>query len=90
MCKTCSLQNSRKMVTLNKKIASFYKLLANQSRFLNKEVQRLHFPSLRIMPLDYDPVLIVVKLSWNLVSTLTSERSTRYAGTFTITAVPQG
>ena len=51
------------MVTLNKKIVSFYKLLANQNRFLNKEVQRLHFPSLQITPLDYDPVLIVVKLS---------------------------
>ena len=52
------------MDALNKTIASFYKLLANQNRFLNKEVQRLRFPSLRIMPLDYDPVLIVVKLSW--------------------------
>ena len=31
------------MDTLNKKIASFYKLLANRNRFLNKEVQRLHF-----------------------------------------------
>ena len=51
------------MVTLNKKIASFYKLLANHNRFLNKEVERLHFPSLRIMQLGYDLVLIVVKLS---------------------------
>ena len=40
---TCSLQNSRKMDALNKKIASFYKLLANRNHFLNKEVQRLHF-----------------------------------------------
>ena len=54
------------MVTLNKKIASIYKLLANQNCFLNKEVQHLHFPSLQIMPLDYDPILIVVKLSCNL------------------------
>ena len=53
------------MDALNKKIASFYKLIANQNRFLNKEVQRLRFPSLRIMPLDYDPVLIAVKLSCN-------------------------
>ena len=51
------------MDALNKKIASFYKLLANRNRFLNKEVQRLHFSGLRIMPLDYDPLLIVVKLS---------------------------
>ena len=27
----------------NKKIASFYKLLANRNRFLNKEAQHLHF-----------------------------------------------
>ena len=52
------------MNALNKKIASFYKLLANQNRFLNKEAQHLHFSSLWIMPLDYDPVLSMVKLSW--------------------------
>ena len=40
---TCSLQNSCKIDALNKKIASFYKLLANRNRFLNKEVQCLHF-----------------------------------------------
>ena len=51
------------MDVLNKKIASFYKLLANRDHFLNKEVQHLHFSGLWIMPLDYDLVLIVVKLS---------------------------
>ena len=51
------------MDVLNKKIASLYKLLAIRNHFLNKEVQHLHFWGLRIMPLNYDPVLIVVKLS---------------------------
>ena len=40
------------MDAFNKKIASFYKLLANQNHFLNKEVQRLPLLSLQIMPLD--------------------------------------
>ena len=51
------------MDVLNKKIASFDKLLANSDYFVNKEVQRMHFSGLQIMPLDYDLVLIVVKLS---------------------------
>ena len=65
---SCSLQSYCKMDMLNKKIASFYKLLANQNRFLNKEVQRPHFLSLWIMPLEFDLVLIVVKLSCTLES----------------------
>ena len=53
------------MNALNKKIASFYKLLANRNRFLNKEVQRLHFFGSADYAIRLWPGLIVVKLSWN-------------------------